>query len=249
MKQDASLDWTDAALRSPHAAADKALRVRRMFNAIAPTYELVNALFSLGRDAYWRRAAVKLAGVSPGQAVLDVACGTGNFARAFAAGPVRPGRIIGCDYARGMLSRAVGRDDGAIRWCEADALKLPFLSETHDVVCCAFGVRNFQDLLAGLLEMYRVLRPGGRSVILEFSMPARPLLRWLYKLYFYRLMPRLAAWISGDRTGAYRYLPGSVLSFHRADEMCKYLARAGFGRTVIRPLTLGIVTVIVASKE
>jgi demethylmenaquinone methyltransferase/2-methoxy-6-polyprenyl-1,4-benzoquinol methylase len=248
MDRQSFLAWSHSDLGDPHAAPDKAARVRHMFNAIAPTYERVNSLFSLGRDAYWRRTAVRMATPSPGGAVLDVACGTGDFARAFADALCGRGRVVACDFARDMLSLGVGRNDRCIRWCEADALRLPIASESQDVVSCAFGVRNFQDLATGLREMHRVLRVGGRVVILEFSIPRRPLLRRLYGFYFSGFMPWLATRISRDRAGAYRYLPSSVLSFHTADEIRQCLYQAGFRRVVSRPLTFGIVTVMVATK-
>ena len=145
--------WTPDLLDAPHEAPDKAARVRTMFNAIAPRYELVNALFSAGRDATWRRKAVALAKVTPDDDVLDIASGTGDFARAFAT--AGPRSVVGTDFAHEMLTRARQSDAGATNcsWCEADALKLPFGSGAFSITCCAFGVRNFHDLDAGLAEM------------------------------------------------------------------------------------------------
>ncbi len=254
--------WTADLLRAPHDAPDKAGRVRRMFNAIAPRYELVNALFSFGRDAYWRRKSVDLAGSGPGDDVLDIACGTGDFARAFGAAGVRS--ITGCDFAHEMLMRArsdprsarppglrTGRDfvPPAARWVEGDALRLPFGDGTFSITSCAFGVRNFDDLGAGLAEMYRVLRPGGRAVILEFTRPANPVLRRLYEVYSTRVMPLAATIVSGDRSGAYRYLPRSVVSFLSTEQMRERLKAAGFGRSTATPLTMGVVTVYVAARD
>lgn len=241
------LEWDDATLRDPHAAADKSARVRNMFNAIAPTYERVNSVFSLGRDAAWRRTAVRLANVRPGESVLDVACGTGDLARAFARAVTAPGRVMGCDFAHDMLRLALGRGDAALSWCEADALRLPFADASFDIASCAFGVRNFQDLRAGLSEMRRVLRPGGRCVILEFAMPRNAALRRAYELYFRQIMPRLAARMSGDRTGAYRYLPHSVVSFTSPDELRDLLTAVGFAGVTVNPMTLGIVNIFVAT--
>lgn len=243
------LEWDDATLTDPHTVADKSARVRNMFNAIAPTYERVNSVFSLGRDAAWRRTAVKLARVQPGESVLDIACGTGDLARAFARAVTAPGRVVGCDFAHDMLRLAVGRGDGALSWCEADALRLPFADAAFDITSCAFGVRNFQDLPAGLAEMHRVLRPAGRCVILEFAMPRRALLRRAYDFYFRRIMPGLAARMSGDRTGAYRYLPNSVVSFTQPGELEQLLRRVGFANVTVKPLTLGIVNVFVANRS
>ncbi len=270
--------WTRDLLDAPHSAADKAGRVRRMFNEIAPRYELINTLFSAGRDAAWRRKAVELADVQRDDVVLDVACGTGDFAREIAkAGPQR---VIGCDFAHEMLARAVGlpgrgsnpssgdsaqhqssHDDGhhagsavacepgespRLLWCEADALDLPFQSGSFSLVSSAFGVRNFQDLDTGLSQMRRILRPGGRAVILEFTRPANPVARLLYELYANRFMPLAASLISRDRAAAYRYLPRSVVSFLGAQQMCARLRRVGFSSADATPRTMGIVTIYVA---
>lgn len=243
--------WGDEQLAAPHAAPDKAARVRRMFDAIAPRYELVNHLFSFGRDKAWRRVAVQMARVRPDDDVLDIACGTGDFARAFAAtqGAARPRRVVGCDFAHQMLVLAAAHSTTDLHWVEADALALPFRDESFSITSCAFGVRNFQDLDAGLREMRRVLRPGGRAVILEFTRPGRALMRGIYELYANRFMPVAASLVSGDRTGAYHYLPRSVESFLSAEQMCARLRGAGFARVEFRPLTFGVVTVYVAHRD
>ena len=250
--------WTRDLLASPHDTPDKASRVRRMFNAISPRYELINSLFSAGCDAMWRRRAVKLARVREDDDVLDIACGTGDFARAFAG--AGPRWVVGCDFAHDMLLRVVrcaggkslpptGWEAGPTRWCEADALHLPFRSGSFSITSCAFGVRNFQDLGVGFREMFRVLKPGGRAVILEFSRPSNRIVRRLYELYSTRFMPPAASLISGDRSGAYRYLPRSVVSFADAEQMCSQLRRAGFARVTASPMTMGTVTVYVALRE
>ncbi len=247
-----------------------------MFNEIAPRYELINSLFSLGQDAAWRRAAVKLAAAGAGDEALDVACGTGGFARAFASAGVQG--VVGCDFAHQMLIRAAARrrrnwgkrraepstlagaskeankgrqvcPGGPTVWCEADALRLPFRSGSFTIVSCAFGVRNFADLDVGLAQMHRVLKPGGRAVILEFTRPAHRVTRRLFEVYANHVMPALATVISGDRSGAYRYLPRSVVSFPDAEQMCVRLRRAGFNRVTATPLTTGIVTVYVALRD
>lgn len=248
--------WTPDLLQSPHDATDKAPRVRRMFNAIAPRYELVNTLFSAGRDAYWRRQAVRLAKVRPDDEVLDVACGTGDFARAFVQ--ARPRWVMGCDFAHEMLKRAArfAPRGGSARaeargaeWVEADALRLPFADGSFSIVSCAFGVRNFADLDAGLREMHRVLRPGGRAIILEFTRPTHTVIRHLYEFFTNRVMPVAASWVSGDRSGAYRYLPRSVVTFLNADQMCARLQAAGFDQASATPLTWGVVAVYVAMRS
>ncbi|MGB2984732.1 MAG: class I SAM-dependent methyltransferase, partial [Phycisphaerae bacterium] len=134
-------------------------------------------------------------------------------------------------------------------WCEADALRLPFRSGSFTITSCAFSVRNFEDLDAGLAEMFRVLRPGGRAVILEFTRPRNRIARAVYEFYSHRLMPLAATLIAGDTSGAYRYLPRSVVSFLSAEQMCARLRRVGFSRTTAMPLTLGIVTVYIATRD
>lgn len=134
-------------------------------------------------------------------------------------------------------------------WCEADALKLPFASDSFSIVSCAFGVRNFDDLDGGLSEMRRVLRPGGRVVILEFTRPKNLTVRRLYEFYANRIMPAAATLISGDRSGAYRYLPRSVVSFLTAEQMLERLGCVGFRDCTATALTLGVVTVYVATRS
>lgn len=241
--------WDGESLGNVHGRADKADRVRSMFNAIAPTYELVNTVFSGGRDRAWRKRAVQLARVQPGDAILDIACGTGDLLRTFHAGAPQASRFVGADFAHEMLSGAVANSAKALRWCEADALRLPFADGSFDVTSCAFGVRNFQDLQVGFAEMFRVLRGGGRAVILEFTRPANRLVRMVHEVYSGRIMPVAARWISRDKVGAYRYLPRSVVSFPRPEEVVERLTSAGFASVRTVPLTFGVVTVYVATKE
>lgn len=239
--------WDNGRLADPHGQPDKAARVRAMFDEIAPTYERVNRVLSAGRDAYWRRRAVGMTAIQPDDRVLDLACGTGDFARAFAV--AKPKLVIGCDFAEQMLRQAAERPNESIRWCLGDAQTLPFADHSFSVASCAFGVRNWQNLGRGLAEVFRVLRKGGRLVILEFSMPRAPIVTRAYQLYFRRVLPTVATWISGDRTGAYRYLPASVASFIDEEGMTASLRAAGFARVEARRLTLGIVTVFVAGKD
>jgi len=240
--------WEREALASPHAQADKAQRVRHMFDAIAPTYELVNRLASLGCDRYWRREMVQLACVRSDDDLLDIACGTGDVVRTFANASVHPRRILGLDFAWQMLGRAVSRRSAGMAFFQGDALSLPMADKSVSIVTCAFGIRNFQNLSVGLSEMFRVLRVGGRAVILEFSIPERAILRQLYLFYFNHLLPRVAALISRDRSGAYRYLPRSVLSFQSDEVVCLDLKSAGFSEVTVHRRSCGIVTVYVATK-
>ncbi len=243
------LIWDTTLLDSVHARKDKATRVRRMFDAIATTYERVNTLASLGRDRFWRREMVRLANVQPDDVLLDVASGTGDVLRAFAAGSVRPGGLIGLDFSQAMLLRAAERPLDKCLYCQADALSLPLPDQSVSIVTCAFGVRNFQDIDAGLSQMNRVLRPGGRLLILEFSIPTQSCVRRLYLYYFQKLMPFVAGILSGDRTGAYRYLPQSVVSFDSSRAVVARLKTAGFSGIKEYPLTGGIVTIYMARKN
>lgn len=251
--------WTDELLDAPHDAPDKARRVRRMFNAIAPRYALINSVFSVGRDAAWRRFAVRLAAVRRDDDALDIACGTGDLTRLFAF--AQPRRVLGCDFAHEMLLRAESAKKRIVRsgqanhctlgpvWIETDALRLPFRDGSFSIVSCAFGVRNFHDLDAGLAEMRRVLRRGGRAVILEFTRPGNRLVRALYEFYSNRLMPLGATLLSGDTSGAYRYLPRSVVSFLDAEQMITRLRGAGFHQCTATPLSFGVVTVYLAMRD
>ncbi|HWL92425.1 MAG TPA: bifunctional demethylmenaquinone methyltransferase/2-methoxy-6-polyprenyl-1,4-benzoquinol methylase UbiE [Phycisphaerae bacterium] len=239
--------WDKSRLANPHAQPDKARRVQAMFDAIAPTYERVNRLLSAGRDAYWRREAVRMANIIPADRVLDLACGTGDFTRAFAkAGPAL---VVGSDFSAGMLRLAASRDTAGARWCQSDAHHLPFDDQSFTIVSCAFGARNFQDLPGALCEIQRVLRPGGRAVILEFWMPRSGVLAGLYRFYFRRVLPRMAAMISRDRSGAYNYLPRSVETFIDEARMKQRFEAAGLHLSAQRSFSFGIVTVMIARKS
>jgi len=241
--------WDQTALCDPHGQADKGERIRAMFNAIAPTYERFNTIGSLGRDAAWRRRAVAAADVRSADVVLDVACGTGDMLRTFARATPPPARLIGVDFARDMLAR--GRYDGMVprpELIEADALALPLADESVDVISCAFGVRNFQDVDAGLREMWRVARRGARVVILEFTELRRPIVRSLYRFYCERVLPVLGTWLSRDRTGAYHYLPRSVATFDTPEDFTARLRRTGFARVTAETMNLGGVALYRAEK-
>jgi len=219
-----------------------------MFDAIAPTYELINRLATGGRDRVWRNEMVKIAEVRPNDILLDVACGTGDVARTFAQADPAPVLNLGLDFSQQMLAEAARRPHPSIRYCRGDGLQAPLPDASVSIVTCAFGIRNFQSLHQGLCEMCRVLKPGGRAVILECSIPANRVLRAFYLLYFQRIMPLVATWISRDRTGAYRYLPCSVVSFQGREELRDGLLRAGFAEVTLHPRTFGSVTIYRATK-
>lgn len=237
--------WTDAELVDPHAAGDKPAKVRGMFAAIARRYDLNNRVHSLWRDQAWRRFAVRDAGVRPGDTVIDVACGTGDLTQAFAG--TGAARVVGVDFTPEMLDQARRKqvrlapvNAAKIEYVEGDAQALAFADASADVVSIAFGLRNVADPERALREFARVLRPGGRLVVLEFDRPRLAPVRWFNAWYAGWLMPRTATLISGDRTGAYRYLPRSVGTFMPSRELCAVLGACGFREVRARALTLGI---------
>ncbi len=237
--------WTDRDLASPHADTAKHDKVRRMFAAIAGSYDLNNRVHSLWRDQAWRRHAVRTAKVMTGDVVLDCACGTGDLTEAFArAGAAR---VVGLDFTQEMLDVAGRRHAKLapglrerIHYVNADAQALPFEDGTFDVVSIAFGIRNVTSPAKAVGEFRRVLRPGGRVVILEFAEPSLAPVRWFNGLYCKRIMPRTATMISGDTSGAYKYLPASVETFLARPQMEQMLREAGFAEVRSRALTLGI---------
>ena len=234
--------WNDTLLANPHAVSDKRQRVQNMFAAIAPSYDLNNRLHSLWMDQRWRAKAVKLANLKPTDQVVDVACGTGDLTLRFArALPLSAPPVIGIDFTEPMLPIARSKSAGSrARWINGDALCLPLPDACCDVVSIAFGIRNVADPAAACREFRRVLRPGGRLLILEFSLPCNPVLRALYNFYFRKILPRTATWISGDKTGAYKYLPESVNTFIDRPAMVAMMSAAGFTAIAQHPLTFGV---------
>jgi demethylmenaquinone methyltransferase / 2-methoxy-6-polyprenyl-1,4-benzoquinol methylase len=231
-----------AAEPSP-AAQRTADGVRRMFDRVAPRYDLANTVFSLGQDRAWRRAAARAAGLADGQRALDVACGTGALTRELAA--AAPGAVVvGLDFSWEMVRRAAAHAAAEAgpgpAYLVGDALRLPLRDSAVDVLTIAFGLRNLPEPGTGLLEFRRVLRPGGRLVVCEFSQPVVPVLRDVYRRYLTRLMPVAARRLTSDPE-AYQYLARSIGAWPDQAGLAGWLQDAGFTQVAWRDLTGGIV--------
>lgn len=216
-----------------------AATIQRMFAEVAPGYDRANRALSLGIDAWWRRQAVQLAGVTAGERALDVCAGTGDLCFALQRAGAS---VVGADFCAPMLVRAAAKASqaSAPQFLAGDALALPFADATFDFATVAFGIRNVSDPRAGLREMARVVRPGGRVVVLEFTRPRVPLLGGLYRFYFRRVLPRLGRWINGVKSDAYRYLHDSVMAFPERDAFLSLMRDAGLHAPRMRLLTGGI---------
>jgi len=236
----ATAGGTPQALPTP-GAPEKAA-VRSMFDRIAPRYDLLNRLLSAGTDVRWRRAAVDFLGLEGPVRVLDLCTGTADLLIEV-LGRAPGNRGAGIDLSREMLRRAARKlsDRGLsarAALAAGDAEALPFADRSFGAALVAFGVRNVGDVSASLREVRRVLEPGGRFVILEFSMPPGPL-GALYRLYFGHVLPRIGALVSGD-ADAYSYLPASVARFLSPGALAALMTEAGFREVACHPLTLGI---------
>ena len=232
--------------------SDKGEKIQQMFGAIAPRYDFLNRLLSFGIDRRWRTKAVRLLKYREGSRILDVATGTGDVALEIALRTPDSVKITGADFCREMVdlgsvkvaaSPYADRIDLKVAPCE----DLPFANDTFDSITIAFGIRNVVDRKLGLAEMWRVLRPGGRMIILEFSTPRSKLFRQLYYFYFRRLLPVVGGLFS--RYNAYKYLPDSVLEFPSQEEFSRIIADAGFRNIHLHELTFGIATIYVGEKE
>jgi demethylmenaquinone methyltransferase/2-methoxy-6-polyprenyl-1,4-benzoquinol methylase len=196
-------------------------QVRAMFDRIARVYDRMNAVMTAGLDRRWRQRAADLARVGPRDRALDVATGTGDLAIELRS---RGAEVTGLDFSEEMLSLAREKEP-AIEWRSGNALTLPFADDEFVAATVGFGARNFQDLGGGLREMARVVRPGGRVVVLEITTPQRPPLSWFFRLWFDRAVPALGR-VAGD-PDAYSYLPSSVRRFPGPEELAAKLAAAG----------------------
>jgi demethylmenaquinone methyltransferase / 2-methoxy-6-polyprenyl-1,4-benzoquinol methylase len=228
-------------------------RISEMFDAIAPRYDLLNALLSGGLDRYWRRRAIASLGFSGEQTLLDVCTGTGDVALAAARKARGARKVIGVDFAGAMLVRAASKTRGAglserVHLVRGDAMNLPLPANSVDGATIAFGIRNVANPMAGCAELRRVLKPGGRIAILEFGLPVVRAVRPLYLWYFHNVLPRIGRAVS-RHDAAYSYLPASVGSFPWGEAFADILRREGFNNVRSRPLTFGIVYLYTGEKN
>ena len=232
-------------------ATGKGQAVRAMFAQIAPSYDKVNQLVSINVDAHWRRFTVgKLKDIlsRPNAVALDLCCGTADLTL-----EIEPyARVIGCDFCHPMLvigNEKIGaRHARRARLTEGDALCLPFADASFDVVTIAFGLRNLEDVEGGLAEMLRVLKPGGRAAVLEFSRPVVPVFRQAFDFYFHHILPRIGGFISGSRS-AYTYLPKSVGNFPDQKRLSAMMNRVGYSDVRYHNLMGGVSTVYLGERK
>lgn len=226
--------------------------IRRLFDNIATDYDRLNHILSLNIDRIWRKKAVKeIVDTTSSLQVLDVACGTCDFAMEIAGKTAEGSKVTGIDLSAGMLKIGKEKTESAgldIVLIQGDCEAMPFGNDTFDRISVGFGVRNFENLDKGLEEMYRVLKNGGKTVILELSVPSSAVIRWLYKLYFLNILPAIGGWISGDR-GAYEYLTASVLRFPSPARFLEMMESAGFTEVKHKSLTSGICRMYIGTKK
>jgi demethylmenaquinone methyltransferase/2-methoxy-6-polyprenyl-1,4-benzoquinol methylase len=239
-------------LVSPSSAKEEA--VQRMFTSIARRYDLNNSLLSLGLHHQWKRDAVAIAGLQEGNRALDLCTGTADLALLMAKRVGPTGHVIGLDFNEAMLK--VGKSkllragfSDRITLMLGNALSLQFQNRSFDAVAVAFGVRNVADLGLAFREIWRVLKPGGRVVCLEFSRPTSALFQRLYRFYSFRCLPYLGRAVSGDRTGVYHYLPASIIEFPDQESLARLMRKSGFEDVEYRNLTGGIVAIHVGVKR
>jgi demethylmenaquinone methyltransferase/2-methoxy-6-polyprenyl-1,4-benzoquinol methylase len=217
-----------------------------MFDRIAGRYDLVNTVLSGGTDGSWRRRAARAAGLQPGGSALDVACGSGKLTAVLARIAGDKGRATGLDFSPQMLEVA-RRDHPGIEFLEGDALNLPFEDASFDASTVAFGLRNLADPVRGLREMLRVVKPGGRAVVLEFVRPPKNVVGGAYRLYLRTLLPAIGGAISGQ-PAAYRYLSDTVDSYRTPAELLAMATAAGWSNVAYKGLAMGTVGILSGSK-
>lgn len=225
--------------------------IRRLFNNIASDYDRLNHILSLNIDKGWRRKAVQeIADKESPVMVLDVACGTGDFTIEIAKAVVNGSEVIGVDISEGMMEigkKKIMKAGVAAEMSVADCEALPYDNNTFDRISVGFGVRNFEHLELGLSEMFRVLKPDGKLVILELSLPSNRFIRSCYLLYFQKVLPFIGGLLSGDR-GAYEYLRTSVLRFPAPEKFITMLKSVGFDKVEHKSFTFGICRMYVCEK-
>ncbi len=226
--------------------AEKSRRVREVFDSVSARYDLMNDLMSFGIHRLWKRHFVELAALRPGQHVLDLAGGTGDIARLVAGRTAPEGRVVAADINAAMLARGRERllDAGVagVEFVQADAESLPFPGNTFDAVTIAFGLRNVTDKSAALAEMFRVLKPGGRTLVLEFSKPVIPVLSKAYDAFSFGVLPGLGRLVTGD-ADSYRYLTESIRMHPDQPSLRTMMEDAGFERCDWLDLSGGIVAI------
>jgi len=238
-------------LPDAHSDLNKKAQVADMFDRIAGKYDFLNHFLSMGIDKGWRRKAIKeIARIQP-QKILDVATGTGDLA--IAALQTKPQQIIGIDISEGMLEIGKKKIEALhasqiIQLEKGDSEALSFETGSFDAITCAYGVRNFENLEKGLTEMCRVMKPGGRLAILEFSHPKTFPVKQLYEFYFRFILPALGKIVS-KHNSAYTYLPESVKAFPDGRQFCEILKQCGFTNPKAQPLTFGITSLYTATKS
>jgi demethylmenaquinone methyltransferase/2-methoxy-6-polyprenyl-1,4-benzoquinol methylase len=213
-----------------------------MFDRIARRYDLVNTVLSGGTDGGWRRKAARTSALAPGGSALDVACGSGKLTAVLARIAGSGGRVVGIDFSPQMLEVA-RRDHPAVEFLEGDALNLPFDDASFDAATIAFGLRNLADPVRGLHEMQRVVKPRGRSVVLEFVRPPRNLVGGAYRLYLRTVLPAVGGALSGQ-PAAYRYLSDTVDSYRTPEELREMASAAGWSNVNYRSLAMGTVGIL-----
>lgn len=235
----------DEALAAAAGGDAKRAYVQRVFSDIAPRYDFLNHLLSFNIDKLWRRAAIAALSWerAPAGTYVDLCAGTLDVSAQLARRPGFRGRIVGADFAAPMLAMGAGKTSPeVVSPVVADALELPLADGTASGAIVAFGIRNVADLDRALREVYRVLEPGARFVILEFTTPRSSIVRSLYHLYFHHVLPLVGGAISGHRT-AYTYLPRSVANFPIEEDLAARMRGAGFGEVSWRTLTLGVAAI------
>ena len=224
-------------------------RIRQMFGEIAGRYDFMNHFLSGGTDIYWRWRTVRLARPDGASPILDVCTGTGDLAFAWRKSAGMDTQGMATDFTHGMLKLAEKkRGNRDVVFMEADTQELPFDDDTFQLVTVAFGLRNISSTIGGLTEMTRVCRPGGRVVVLEFSLPDNRLLSRAYQWYFRNILPKLGQLLVRNRQAAYEYLPQSVSEFPSGEQLTLIMEEAGLERTSFHKLTAGIATVYIGYK-